>query len=321
MPKYRDQLPQLSGRLFLTDGGLETTLIFHEGVELQHFASFDLLRTVAGVARIRDYYERYIAIAKRNGTGFVLEGATWRANPDWAEKLGYSRAELAVANRAAVDLMVGLRDAHESEQMPIVISANIGPRGDGYKIQNAMTAAEAEDYHGWQVSIFRDTEADLVSAFTINYAEEGIGVARACRKGGIPSVISFTVETDGRLASGQTIRDAIEQTDRETGNAPAYYMLNCAHPTHFADALRESEPWTARVRGLRANASCLSHAELNDAVALDAGDPHALGLEHAELKGRLPQLTVLGGCCGTDHRHVEQIALACAPLFDVSRVR
>ena len=230
MPKYRDQLPQLSGRLFLTDGGLETTLIFHEGVELQHFASFDLLKTAAGAARIRDYYERYIAIAKHNGAGFVLEGATWRANPDWAEKLGYSRAELAVANRAAVDLMVELRDAHESERMPIVISANIGPRGDGYKIDKAMTAAEAEDYHGWQVSVFRDTEADLVSAFTINYAEEGIGVVRACRKAGIPSVISFTVETDGSLASGQTIRDAIEQTDRETGNAPVYYMLNCAHP-------------------------------------------------------------------------------------------
>ena len=137
----------------------------------------------------------------------MLEGATWRANPDWAAKLGYSRAELAVANRAAIDLMVGLRDAHESKRTPIVISANIGPRGDGYRIENAMTATEAEDYHGWQVSIFRDTEADLVSAFTINYVEEGIGVARACRKAGIPSVISFTVETDGRLASGQTINN------------------------------------------------------------------------------------------------------------------
>jgi homocysteine S-methyltransferase len=314
MPKYRDRLPQLSGRLFLTDGGLETTLIFHEGVELQHFASFDLLRTVAGAARIRDYYERYIAIAKRNGTGFVLEGATWRANPDWAEKLGYSRAELAVANRAAVDLMVGLRDAHESEQMPIVISANIGPRGDGYKIGNAMTAAEAEDYHGWQVSIFRDTEADLISAFTINYAEEGIGVARACRKGGIPSVISFTVETDGRLASGQTIRDAIEQTDRETGNAPAYYMLNCAHPTHFADALRKGEAWTARLRGLRANASMRSHAELDAAPDLDIGDPADLGCRYHALRRQFGHFCVLGGCCGTDHRHVEQISLACMPV-------
>ena len=244
----------------------------------------------------------------------MLEGATWRANPDWAEKLGYSRAELAVANRAAVDLMVALRDAHESERTPIVISANIGPRGDGYKIENAMTAAEAEDYHGWQVSIFRDTEADLVSAFTINYAEEGIGVARACSKAGIPTVISFTVETDGRLASGQTIRDAIEQTDRETGSAPAYYMLNCAHPTHFADALRKGEAWTARLRGLRANASMRSHAELDAAPDLDIGDPADLGRRYHALRRQFGHFCVLGGCCGTDHRHVEQISLACTPV-------
>jgi homocysteine S-methyltransferase len=314
MPKYRHQLPQMSGRLFLTDGGLETTLIFHERIELPYFASFDLLRTKLGGARIRAYYERYIAIAKQNRAGFVLEGATWRANPDWAGKLGYSRAELAVANRAAVDLMVALREAHESEQTPIVISANIGPRGDGYKIGNAMTAAEAEEYHGWQVSIFRDTEADLVSAFTINYAEEGIGVARACRKSGIPSVISFTVETDGRLASGQAIGDAIEQTDRETGNAPAYYMLNCAHPAHFAHALRSGEAWTARLRGLRANASMRSHAELDAAPDLDIGDPVDLGHRYRALRERFGHLCVLGGCCGTDHRHIEQILLACAPV-------
>lgn len=314
MPKYRNQLPQLSGRLFLTDGGLETTLIFHEGIELQHFASFDLLKTAAGVARLRDYYERYIAIAKRSGTGFVLEGATWRANPDWAAKLGYSRADLAAANRVAVDLMAELRDAHESERTQIVISANIGPRGDGYKIDKAMTAAEAEDYHGWQVAVFRDTEADLVSAFTINYAEEGIGVARACRKAGLPSVISFTVETDGRLASGQTIGDAIEQTDRETDDAPAYYMLNCAHPVHFADALRKGEAWTMRLRGLRANASTRSHAELDAAPDLDIGDPADLGRRYGALRRQFGDFCVLGGCCGTDHRHVEQISLACTPF-------
>jgi homocysteine S-methyltransferase len=228
MPKYRHRLPQLSGGLFLTDGGLETTLIFHDGIELPYFASFDLLKSAEGTAAIRDYYLRYIAIAKRNRTGFVLEGATWRANPDWGEKLGYSREQLAEANRAAVRLMAELRTEYESAQTPIVISANIGPRGDGYRIDKAMTAAEADDYHGWQVSVFDETEADLVSAFTINYAEEGIGVARACRRAGVPCVISFTVETDGKLPSGQTIRDAIEQTDRETGNAPAYYMLNCA---------------------------------------------------------------------------------------------
>jgi len=312
MSKYRRRLPQLAERLFLTDGGLETTLIFHEGTELPLFASFDLLKTEKGTALIRAYYERYIAIAKRNRMGFVLEGATWRANPDWGDKLGYTRAQLAEANRAAVDLMVILRGAYESAHTPIVISANIGPRGDGYKIDNAMTAAEAEDYHAWQVSVFRDTEADLISAFTINYAEEGIGVARASRAAGMPSVISFTVETDGKLPSGQTIRDAIEQTDRETRNAPAYYMLNCAHPTHFADALRKGEAWVVRLRGLRANASTRSHAELDAAGDLDIGDPADLGRRYATLCRQFAHFTVLGGCCGTDHRHLEKISLACA---------
>jgi S-methylmethionine-dependent homocysteine/selenocysteine methylase len=316
MSKYRNALPQLSGGLFLTDGGLETTLIFHDGIELPMFASFDLLKTTEGTAVIRAYYERYIAIAKRNCTGFVLEGATWRASPDWGDKLGYSRAQLAEVNRAAVKLMAELRSKHESAQTPMVISANIGPRGDGYKIDKAMTAAGAEDYHGWQVSVFRDAEADLVSAFTINYAEEGIGVARACKRAGMPSVISFTVETDGNLPSGQTIRDAIEQTDRETGNAPAYYMLNCAYPTHFADALRKGEAWTARLRGLRANASTRSHAELDAAPDLDTGDPMDLGRRYGALRRQFGHFTVLGGCCGTDHRHVEQISLACVPVDD-----
>ena len=210
--------------------------------------------------------------------------------------------------------MADLRDEHETAQSPIVISANIGPRGDGYKIEKAMSAAEAEDYHGWQVVIFRDTEADLISAFTINYVEEGIGVARACRKAGMPSVISFTVETDGKLPSGQTIRDAIEQTDRETDNAPAYYMLNCAHPTHFADALRKGGPWVARLRGLRANASTRSHAELDAALDLDIGDPADLGQLYRALRRQFGHLAVLGGCCGTDHRHIEQISLACVPI-------
>jgi homocysteine S-methyltransferase len=236
--------------------------------------------------------------------------------PDWGEKLGYSRTQLAEANRAAVTLMADLRDEHESAQTQIVISANIGPRGDGYKIEKAMSAAEAEDYHGWQVAIFRDTEADLISAFTINYVEEGIGVARACRKAGMSSVISFTVETDGKLPSGQTIRDAIEQTDRETDNAPTYYMLNCAHPTHFADALRKGEPWVARLRGLRANASTRSHAELDMAPDLDIGDPADLGQRYRALCLQFGHLAVLGGCCGTDHRHIEQISLACVPIGD-----
>ncbi len=314
MSKYRSGLPQLSGRVFLTDGGMETTFVFHDGIELPHFASFDLLKDAAGTAHLRAYYERYIAMAKAAGIGFVLESATWRANPDWAERIGYDREALADINRRSIGLLAELRARHETAQTPIVISGNIGPRGDGYRVDAAMSVREAEAYHRFQVELFRDSAADMVSAFTINYVEEAIGIVRATHAAGMPAVISFTVETDGRLPSGQTLRDAVEQVDRETGNAPAYYMLNCAHPAHFQDALRRGETWTARLRGLRANASMRSHAELDAAPDLDIGDPVDLARRYGELRRSFPQLAVLGGCCGTDHRHVERIAMACVAV-------
>ena len=311
MSKYRNNLPQLGDRLFLTDGGLETTLIFHDGIELPHFASFDLLKSKTGVARLRSYKESYIALAKRAGIGFILEGATWRANPDWGVKLGYSREALAQANRRSIEIMAELRRKHETRQTPIVISGNIGPRGDGYQVGNAMTAKEAQDYHSFQIGIFAGTEADMTSAFTINYVDEAIGVVRAAKAAQLPAVISFTLETDGRLPSGQSLKDAIEQCDWETGKAAAYYMINCAHPTHFEAELRKGGDWTRRLRGLRANSSKRSHAELDVAPDLDIGNPVELGQDYRKLRAILPQLTILGGCCGTDHRHVEQICASC----------
>jgi S-methylmethionine-dependent homocysteine/selenocysteine methylase len=207
--------------------------------------------------------------------------------------------------------MVDLRAAHETPHTPMVISGNIGPRGDGYQVASKMTAREAQDYHRFQVDIFAGTEADMVSAFTINYVEEGIGIVRAAKAAQIPVVISFTLETDGRLPTGQSLRDAIEQTDRETKNAPAYYMINCAHPTHFVHELTKGGEWRQRLRGVRANSSKRSHAELDAAPDLDIGNPVELGREYRELRALLPNLVVLGGCCGTDHRHIEQISHAC----------
>jgi S-methylmethionine-dependent homocysteine/selenocysteine methylase len=313
--KYRARLPQLSpDQIFLTDGGMETTLIFHEGLDLPMFMAFPLLDDAAGFAKVRGYYERYCRMALDAGLGFVLESPTWRANPDWAAKIGYSKEALAKVNRKAIDLMAEMRERFENTRSPMPISGNIGPRGDGYVPGQMMSAREAEDYHGWQIAVFRDTAADLVSAFTLNYTNEAIGVARAAKAAGMPAVISFTVETDGRLPTGQTLRDAIAEVDSETGAAPAYYMLNCGHPTHFADALKAGEPWVKRLRGLRANASRRSHAELETMTDLDVGDPVELGRQYAELRRKFRHINVLGGCCGTDHRHVEQIALACEPV-------
>ena len=199
--------------------------------------------------------------------------------------------------------MEELRDAHDGGG-PIVISGCIGPQDDGYSPETKLSAAEAQDYHSTQIGTFADTSADMVSATTMTYAHEATGIARAAREAGLPAAISFTLETDGRLPSGQELGEAIEQVDAETDSSPAYYMINCAHPTHFEDALEGGAAWAQRIRGLRANASTKSHAELDEAEELDEGDPDDLGPRYAALRDRLPNLNVLGGCCGTDHRHV-----------------
>jgi len=305
----RAQLPQLSGETFITDGGMETTLIFDEGIALPDFASFILLEDPTGVDVLRAYYTSYLEIAAQHGVGIVLDTPTWRANPDWGDRLGYSAAELADVDRRGVALLEELR-ATADGVTHVIISGCIGPRGDGYRVDNVMTAEEAQRYHEPQVATFADTAADLVSALTLTYAGEAVGVARAAQNAGIPSVISFTVETDGRLPSGQSLREAIEEVDEQTQGAVAYFMINCAHPTHFVHVLEGDGDWRDRIRGLRANASDKSHAELDEAEELDSGDPVALARQYRELQARLPSLTVFGGCCGTDHRHVAEICAA-----------
>jgi S-methylmethionine-dependent homocysteine/selenocysteine methylase len=312
MPVVRPRLPQLANRIFLTDGGLETSLIFHDGLELPHFAAFDLMRSEEGRAVLVAYYERYIAIARKHELGFILESPTWRASTDWGAKLGYTPDEIAAINRQSIAMMRDLRIVHESSATPMVLSGCVGPRGDGYDPGLTMSADEAASYHAHQISAFAAAGADMATAITMTNAAEAIGIARAARQVHLPVAISFTVETDGRLPTGQPLGEAIAEVDAATGHAPAYYMLNCAHPTHFDVTLETSADWMQRIRGLRANASRRSHQELNDAAELDAGDPVELASQYRGLRRRFPQIAVLGGCCGTDHRHIDQIGLACA---------
>ena len=311
MTRYRDALPQLGERLFLTDGGIETTLIFHEGLALPDFAAFDLLKTPEGEAALRKYFRTYADVSKRFGTGVILESATWRASADWGERLGYSADALAAANRHAIRLLEEIRRSYDSPRTPVVISGCVGPRGDGYVAGKTMSAGEAQAYHAGQVRVFAGSGADMVSAITMNYVEEAVGVARAAKSAAMPVAIAFTVETDGRLPTGQPLLAAIEEVDAATDRYPAYFMVNCAHPTHFDHVLLKGGPGVERIRGLRANASRMSHAELNEATELDSGNPAEFGAQHADLRRRLPHITIMGGCCGTDHRHVEAIARAC----------
>jgi S-methylmethionine-dependent homocysteine/selenocysteine methylase len=315
---YRQHLPQLDGGVFVTDGGIETTLIFHQGLELPEFAAFDLLNDDAGTEELRRYFRPYAQLAREHGAGLVLESPTWRANPDWAAKIGYSREELDALNRKAIALMEELRDEY-GDGAPFVISGCVGPQSDGYSPETLLTADEAEAYHSTQIGTFADTAADMITAITMTYAEEAIGVTRAARKTGLPVVISFTVETDGTLPNGQPLARAIEQVDRETDRGTAYYMINCAHPTHFEAILEPGAPWVERIGGLRTNASTKSHAELDEAEELDEGDPQDLAARHAALKAQLPKVTVLGGCCGTDHRHVGAICDAWTAHVETER--
>jgi S-methylmethionine-dependent homocysteine/selenocysteine methylase len=297
-------------RLFIGDGGLETAMIFREGFDLPQFASYVLLRDPAGIEALRRYYLGFLEIAQRNRTGFTLDTPTWRANADWGAKLGDSAAALAEVNRDAVALAEEIRAEAERAETPIAICGTIGPRGDAYEPDELMSAEEAEGYHAAQVVTFAGTSADMVAAYTLTHPEEAVGIVRAATKQEMPVAIAFTVETDGRLPSGQSLAEAIELVDAETDGAASYFMVNCAHPSHFAAVVEQGGDWLERLGGIRANASSKSHAELDEATEIDDGDPAALGAEYRALKSHLPHARVLGGCCGTDQRHVDSVCAA-----------
>ena len=296
----RRPLPHLSGRPVVTDGGLETDLIFHHGVDLPDFAAFPLVDDERGRELLLDYYRDYIAIAVRAGAGVQLETPTWRASGDWGDRLGYSAAELRRVNRDSVALLDRLRDEVGFESM--LVSGCLGPRGDGYSAGDVVDPDSAAAYHTPQIEAFAEAGADLVTVLTLTGTGEAVGIVRAARAAGLPVAVSFTVEQDGRLPDGTSLYEAITTVDAEA--APDYFMVNCAHPSHIAPALTTAGDWCSRIVGLRANASARSHEELDAATDLDEGDPIELARAQKALRPRLPSLALIGGCCGTDARHV-----------------
>lgn len=303
-------LPHQADRRFLTDGGLETSLIFDDGLFLPHLAAFHLLRFRLGQTALARYYGRYLAIAQEAGLGFVLESPTWRANPDWANRLQYSKAELAASLADAIALMQTLRDRYEAPQTPVLVSGCVGPRSDSDVATAAMDPDVAETYHDGQIAAMTAAGCDLITAMTMTTVTEAIGIVRSATRHGMPCVISFTVETDGRIPSGLTLERAIAEVDAATAAAPAYYMINCAHPSHFMATLKGGPVWTRRLGGLRANASSQSHAELSRALELDRGNVDELASDYRALAHRIPSLRVFGGCCGTNHWHSQAMAMA-----------
>jgi S-methylmethionine-dependent homocysteine/selenocysteine methylase len=306
MTRYRDLLPQLSGDLFLTDAGIETDLIFNKGIEIPEFAAHTLLPDAAGREALADYFRGFLSLARDRGVGFVLDSQTWKAHMHWAGDLGATESELRAANHEAIRFIAGLRDEFASNDHPIVLDGLIGPRGDAYVVEEELVADAAEEYHGKQIAWLAETEVDMVSALTFTQSVEAVGVVRAAHKAGLPVVVSFTVETDGKLPTGQPLREAIETVDAATQGAAAYFMVNCAHPDHF-DHVLSGDPWAQRIRGVRCNASRQSHAELDACEVLDDGNPAELGAQYLAMRDKMPWLNVFGGCCGSDLRHVTEI--------------
>lgn len=304
MAKYRNNLPQLGEKIFACYTGVDTDLIFNQGIDLPGFASYPLLGTEDGREILRGYYVDLISLAGQENIGVILDSITWAANRERGATMGYSPGDLRRFNTDAISLMARVRQ--ESGDLPTILAAQVGPRGDGYVPIKQMTVAEAETYHLEQIEIYAKTEADLISASTLSYVEEAIGIVRATKRFDMPVAISFTVETDGCLPTGVSVKDAIETVDNATDNGTAYFLINCAHPDHFSHILTD-EPWMQRVRGVVVNASRCSHLELDDAKELDAGDPDELGFLVGGLCKNFPQFTVIGGCCGTDMRHMRKI--------------
>ena len=292
----------------VTDGGLETDLIFHHGVDLPAFAAFPLLDDERGRALLADYYRGYAEIARAAGTAFALESATWRANPGWGAAVGYDAAGLDRVNRGAIEFLRQLRDRFAVADTTVV--GAMGPRGDGYRPGAPVEPEDAAAYHRPQLDSFAAAGADVAAAYTLTNPGEAIGIVLAAREAGVAIGISFTVETDGRLPDGTALEDAITAVDEAA--PPDYFGVNCAHPTHIRPALQDG-PWRERIKVVRANASTQSHAELDDSDELDDGDPVELAAAVRAIVPSLPNVTVVGGCCGTDTRHVAAFWNVLAP--------
>lgn len=289
----------ITGTDWVTDGGLETDLIFNRGIDLPEFAAFPLVGTTEGIAALTTYYRDYLDIARAAEAGVILETPTWRASQDWAERLGISTGSLRQLQHQSVALVKQVLEGHDSG--PTLVSGSIGPRGDGY-LASIATSDEAAEYHAPQASALAEGGADLVHAMTMTGAAEGIGVVQAARAAGLPVAVSFTVETTGRLPDGSMLSEAVAAVEAA---APAdWYGMNCAHPQHLLNALNDSGDWQQRIRFLRPNASTLSHTELDAMEILDTGDLDLLIRSTADVRARVPSIAVLGGCCGTDSSHI-----------------
>ncbi|WP_135501055.1 homocysteine S-methyltransferase family protein [Roseovarius aestuariivivens] len=305
MTHARD-LPQSQGRLMTCGGGFETWLQYVDGFELRHFCAFELIDDPRGRACLADYHRKLVEAAVANGVGVINEGLHYRASRDWGTLIGYSREALEEINIRGIEFYKDFAREYKSEATPMLVGGVIGPRGDAYNVGRTPDEAEAEDYHAEQILTFKKAGADLVTAATFSSVAEATGLTRAAKAAGMPVVISFFVAKGGKLKGGETLEEAIAQVDAATDSAPAYYMINCTHPTEFMPGLDDGG-WVRRLGGFMPNAVAMDTLDLCKLGHLEDGDPAELGGQMADLARRYPHINVWGGCCGTDGRHIGEI--------------
>ena len=319
----QDVASLLASRTFLTFAGGETYLLFLQGFPLREFCAFEVVDDAEAWAQMESALLRPIAdAAAESGHGLITDCLVWRASGDYVERLGHGARGVDGVNRAAVARTRRFVDEWRSagderaRACPVLLAADLGPRGDGYALgaDGPVPVEAAYDYHREQVRALAEAGIDLLVALTMTSTNEALGIARAAREHDLPVLVSPTVETDGTLPDGSSLGDFISTLDEATAKYPVGYIVNCAHPEHLeptlAAAAAARAPWLARLRGLRANASTLSHAELDESTELDRGDPNDLAERMRTLQSRYG-FTILGGCCGTDAEHLRAIAQRC----------
>jgi len=300
--------PRLENKFYLTEGGSETEILYKWSFELPEFAMFTLLDDPEADNVIRGMFRRYFDVAAEHGTAMLLNGHDYRASPDWGAKLGYSSEDLRNVQHRVIRFLDDLRAEYADRVSDVYIAACIGPRGDAYGTGGDISADESEDYHSVQLHNLDGTAADMAVAATFNNVPEAIGVIRAANSIGIPIGVSLTLTPEGRLRSGPSLREAIETIDEASGGGAVWFGTNCAHPVEFEPALADAGPWLERLRYIRPNAAKMDKIALCSLGHLEDGDPVELGQQMGEVARRFPRVDILGGCCGTDERHLSQIA-------------
>jgi len=308
----------LAERTFLTFPGCETYLLYIQGFPLRDFCAFEVVYDDRAWQRLEDELLRPVAdAAAARGFGLLADSFVWRASADYVTRLG--APGVAAVNQRAIERVRAFitrwrAGSDAARACPVLVTGDIGPRGDGYAATGAVSIGAAYDYHAAQVDVLARAGVDVLVPLTMTSLPETLGILRAAEIAKLPVLVSPTIEPDGKLPDGTPLGEFVATVDDATHGYPLAFMVNCVHPSHLAPVLRAAaerdEPWLTRFRGVRANASAKTHAELDASKALDRGDPAALGGGVADLQ-RAHGLTIVGGCCGTDAEHLACIASAC----------